>query len=505
MISRDIVYDYGIDNNLIGSEFKILRLDLSISEIRTAKVHYKKIYISLLNYLLEDLKLKSNALTIKLNNYIKILNLKNKDLIYIDKKNKKKIFKLITKKEIRRISFSNYRFRNYRYLLLIEAFYIRSIITNNVDLDLFEEACLLLNVNGEAKVIIKEFLLSIILENSVPDNFFLNVESIPGLNLKVLCKPLFNLIQYNLTYSSTPKYNIAVCATMSSGKSTFINALLGKDYIPTRNEACTSKITSISDNDHLSSLVGMYITDKYTHKCKMGIDLKTLEEWNKDESIREVLLEGNLDRISAKNRIVTIHDTPGTNYSQDHSHHDVTMDFLENNQLDMIIYLINCEHVSTTDNHIFLEKMKNVISKKEKVEIIFLVNKVDSFDHEKEDDILVFLKDIHNELVECGFKRPVVIPVSANAARLFKMGLQNQKFSKKEIFSFMSAYEMFFCGEVDLNSFSNVEVLPNTEFVTDASTIQVGDRTYSKNDIQIALRRTGVTLVESLIEKNINY
>ena len=44
-------------------------------------------------------------------------------------------------------------------------------------------------------------------------------------------------------------FPINVIATMSSGKSTLINALLGKKLMPSKNEACTATITEILDND----------------------------------------------------------------------------------------------------------------------------------------------------------------------------------------------------------------------------------------------------------------
>ena len=38
---------------------------------------------------------------------------------------------------------------------------------------------------------------------------------------------------------------------MGAGKSTFINALLGCDVLPARNEATTAKITSVYDRDNM--------------------------------------------------------------------------------------------------------------------------------------------------------------------------------------------------------------------------------------------------------------
>ena len=44
-------------------------------------------------------------------------------------------------------------------------------------------------------------------------------------------------------------FPMLVIATMSSGKSTLINALLGQQILPSKNEACTAKTYSILDDD----------------------------------------------------------------------------------------------------------------------------------------------------------------------------------------------------------------------------------------------------------------
>lgn len=45
-------------------------------------------------------------------------------------------------------------------------------------------------------------------------------------------------------------FPINIIGTMSSGKSTLINALLEKRLMPSKNQACTDKITEILDNDN---------------------------------------------------------------------------------------------------------------------------------------------------------------------------------------------------------------------------------------------------------------
>lgn len=46
------------------------------------------------------------------------------------------------------------------------------------------------------------------------------------------------------------EFEVAIVATMSSGKSTLINSMIGQSILPARNEATTAKIFSIRDDDH---------------------------------------------------------------------------------------------------------------------------------------------------------------------------------------------------------------------------------------------------------------
>lgn len=46
-------------------------------------------------------------------------------------------------------------------------------------------------------------------------------------------------------------YSVAVVATMSAGKSTLLNAMIGHRLLPARNEACTASVCRIEDRDEL--------------------------------------------------------------------------------------------------------------------------------------------------------------------------------------------------------------------------------------------------------------
>ena len=75
-------------------------------------------------------------------------------------------------------------------------------------------------------------------------------------------------------YNKLKKFNVAICATMSSGKSTFVNALLGNDYLPAKNEATTATITSVYDKDYSDNLLGCIKKDNKFIPYNKNVTLK---------------------------------------------------------------------------------------------------------------------------------------------------------------------------------------------------------------------------------------
>lgn len=221
-------------------------------------------------------------------------------------------------------------------------------------------------------------------------------------------------------YKTLSKKNIAVCATMSAGKSTFVNALLGRDVLPARSEATTVKITSVYDNDNSNSLIGFVdVNGKIVDRC-LDTNLSIINGWNDDSNVSRIYLQGNLDGIGNNGIIAALHDTPGTNYSGDNTHHDITLKFLTSNKFDALIYVANTTQLCTTDESIMLKEIyKNVVDKN-KTPVIFVLNKADCLDPEKE-DITEIIERYRNYLEEIGFNNAMVYPLSSKSARILKM------------------------------------------------------------------------------------
>lgn len=221
-------------------------------------------------------------------------------------------------------------------------------------------------------------------------------------------------------YKTFPVKNIAVCATMSAGKSTFVNALLGRDVLPARNEATTAKIISVYDKDIAKSLLGFVQRNHLFQDRCLETTLKDINTWNDMPDVSRIFLQGNLDGIENNGVIVAVHDTPGTNSSQNKSHYDITYNFLVSQQFDAVIYVANATQLCTIDENTMLKEIYKKVIKPNNTPIIFILNKADCIDSERE-NIEEIIKTYKSYLEEIGYKEPEIFPISSKAARILKM------------------------------------------------------------------------------------
>ena len=168
-------------------------------------------------------------------------------------------------------------------------------------------------------------------------------------------------------------FKAVVVATMSSGKSTFINALIGREVLLSRNEACSAQVISILDNDiNKNEKVFLKYNNNKIEEYN-GIDRDLMEKINQSKNIDKVLFETEIGGIKNTDRAMVIVDTPGVNNSQDSSHKKKTMDLLRQIDSGLIIYLINATQIGVDDDRDLLMKISEEIrDSKGRKRIIFI-------------------------------------------------------------------------------------------------------------------------------------
>ncbi|HIF5621059.1 50S ribosome-binding GTPase [Vibrio parahaemolyticus] len=222
-------------------------------------------------------------------------------------------------------------------------------------------------------------------------------------------------------------FDAYVVATMSSGKSTFINAVLGQDLLPAANEATTATIAHIFDDKTQGDA---FYGKRFNSNGNLieqndAVDLAIMKAWNADSETKTITLNGNIRAIKENNNVrLVLTDTPGPNNSQDPEHQRTTLGFIQDSKRNpLIIYVLNATQLGTNDDAQLLRLVADTMSKggkQSKDRFLFVVNKMDMFDPERGENIEEALNRVKSYLEENGIHDPNLFPVSARMAYLLR-------------------------------------------------------------------------------------
>ena len=310
-------------------------------------------------------------------------------------------------------------------------------------------------------------------------------------------------------------YEVIVIATMSSGKSTLLNALLGDDILPSKCQACTSKIIQITDNDKLENFTGNAYYRNNKIKKYENLSKDDIFRINENTSFRELKIEGNIPGISNyKNRKIVFYDTPGPNNSSNLTHKDITLSFLKKNNDKTILFVLNAAQLSTNDDYELLKTVEQAVKKNN--QIVFVLNKIDEIKNNLYEPISSLIENCIKYLEKSGIKNPKIIPTSSNAAKLFKFTLFNKNLNEEEKDEFVYFFKKFSRENYNMFNYCNLEtgILERVKnmkienyFVSTKNfarhEIEINGETYSKENTFSALKNTGLLFIEELFNKNI--
>ncbi len=290
-------------------------------------------------------------------------------------------------------------------------------------------------------------------------------------------------------------FDVYVVATMSSGKSTLINAMLGRDLLPAANEATTATITSIADVKGGKTFRGARVDARGDEvEVHEELTLDVVSAWNKLEDTRHIAIEGDIQAIQQRDDVrLVLTDTPGPNNSQDEDHARVTMSHVQDSRRNpLILYVLNASQLGTNDDRNLLRLVAEAMrkgGKQGKDRFIFVINKMDVFDPEKGEDLPSVLARVRAYLADSGIQNPVLYPVSANLARLIRK--PSDLHSRKERGDYNAMADLF--GEEP--SMNLLQYMPVTKRVMRA----LDTKAYSP-----LLLSSGVPAVEAMIDEYID-
>lgn len=246
-------------------------------------------------------------------------------------------------------------------------------------------------------------------------------------------KHYIELVRKNLLFKRNNPFGIMVTATMSAGKSTFINSLVGKYICLSQNMACTSKIHSITNK----AFEDGYSTE-YDHDLVMTAGKEELLNDN-EENLSDVIYVATSFVGGLGNSRIIVNDSPGVNFSGDKEHQKIANQLIKRRKYGLLVYVMNATNLSSNDEDAHLDFVKQTIGR---TPVIFVMNKVDGIDPDNENIEEIIERQILY-LKSKGFKNPIICPVSARAGYLAKRSQLESltRSEERELYNFVDKFE----------------------------------------------------------------
>ena len=212
-------------------------------------------------------------------------------------------------------------------------------------------------------------------------------------------------------------YHVLVLATMSAGKSSLINALIGRELLPSANEATTACLTSVERRQRAKYFQGAC----FSHAgVKLGTQRDLSKEhvraWNTDAQVKLIHITGRFSNTSRLPPGLVLHDTPGPNNSQNQRHAELMLEALRTVPFQLLCFVLNGSQLGTQDDYQLLKKLREVLQQHADHRILFILNKVDLLDPDQGEDIASCIGNARLYLEKLGFADPVIVPTMANIA-----------------------------------------------------------------------------------------
>lgn len=255
-------------------------------------------------------------------------------------------------------------------------------------------------------------------------------------------------IQRNFEAAVNSDFRIVIAAPMSSGKSTLINAILGRDLLPAVNQATTAVITEIKDNKQLTDFL-VSAKDRYGKQDTANVRAtkRVITELNdrkdpkdpagKEALIRLIQLEGPVPNLPSDILNTVFVDTPGGNNSMNLEHEERMDEAISDENKSLILYVFNGAQLGTNDSNIILKKIANAMKnsangKQSRDRFLFVANRMDEFDVSAEPYEEVIEKTILPQLLSNGIVEPNLFLASAQTAKLIRMVRSGEELTETE-------------------------------------------------------------------------
>lgn len=309
-------------------------------------------------------------------------------------------------------------------------------------------------------------------------------------------------------------FEIVVVAPMSSGKSTLINSILGKDLLPAVNKATTAVITRIRDNDEATDFT-VSCSDKYGNVVcenepatkekisELNYKKDPADENGEQALINNMFIEGPIKSLPSDKLNTVFVDTPGGNNAQNKEHEDMMDRAINDENKSLILCVINGETPTTNDADGILAKISNAIrqsmnGKQSRDRFIFVANKFDAVDPTLEPYEDYIKSTILPELAKHGITEPNLFLASADAAKLIRMSNDGQELTARENRRLDNYIEQYNEDEENLTDYSSLVASKKEKLANEICELK--QKNNEEAQIRIAEICSGVPAIEEAIK-----
>ena len=255
--------------------------------------------------------------------------------------------------------------------------------------------------------------------------------------------PILSIWNANNRFFAKKETRVLITANMSAGKSTLINALIGKSIARTSQEVCTGNVCYIYSKPIEDGHI--HLDTGFLNMNASAMDL-TEFDWSKKIRIASYFRAFNV-RVPR----VCIIDTPGVNSAINRQHGMIAKNALQSEQYDKLIYVINGNKLGSDEEIKHLKWVADNISKEK---ILFVLNKLDDFKR-VDDDIQISINHVYDDLRKLGFVEPIVYPISAYFGMLIKKKEFGEQLTEDEQDEYEYYKKKFNRPEYDLSRYGN--------------------------------------------------
>lgn len=305
-------------------------------------------------------------------------------------------------------------------------------------------------------------------------------------------------------FSKNGEAEVSVIATMSSGKSTLLNAILGDEILPSKNEACTATICRIKDVDGMKEF--KLKVEDFSGNIISDWKIATQEDinsFNTSEQNVNLFIEGDIPCINSEDMSLILIDTPGPNNSQNLEHKEATYNFIKDTTKNpLVLYVLNVTQHATNDDARLLREISDIVKnhgKQAEERFIFALNRIDDFDVEKE-SIETLINNSKKYLKDFGIENPRIFPVSAEAAKLLRLKKDGKFLTKAQTLK-LPVFEYKFLPIPEEN-YPGIDTIKYAS-IPDSLKENLYKESLLDNDTAL-LHYSGITAIEKYIDMYVN-